>query len=211
MYQKKVNCASAVCLTTDCWTSHATTSFMAVTCHYIEENFMLTSELLDCFSFTDRHTSDNLAAELQRISSEWGVKDKVVACMSDNASNTKGAIKKAGWKHVPCFAHTLNLIVREGLKHIQDLVTKVKNIVEYVHRSTVATERLRATQQQMGLEQLKLKQDVITRWNSTYYMLRRFQQQKEAIIAILAQPESSSLDIRGVGYTSRCVRDIEGL
>lgn len=82
--------------------------------------------------------------------------------------------------------HTLNLIVRESLKPIQGILAKVKNVAEYVHRSTVATEQLKATQKQMGLEELKLKQDVITRWNSTYYMLKRFWLQKEAIIATLA-------------------------
>lgn len=82
--------------------------------------------------------------------------------------------------------HTLNLIVRESLKPIQGILAKVKNVAEHVHRSTVATERLKATQKQMGLEELKLKQDVITRWNSTYYMLKRFWLQKEAIIATLA-------------------------
>ncbi|XP_053556003.1 zinc finger BED domain-containing protein 4-like [Bombina bombina] len=178
----KVSNASAVCLTTDCWTSRTATSYMAVTCHYIDDNFKLLSSLLDCFSFTDRHTADNMAAELKNICEEWGITNKVVACVSDNASNIKAAIRQAGWNHVACFAHTLNLIVSESLKHIQETVTKVKSVVESVNRSTVATERLKATQKQMGLEELKLKQDVVTRWNSTYYMLNRFSDQKEAII-----------------------------
>ena len=67
----KVSNASAVCLTTDAWTSRTTTSFMAVTCHFIDEHFTLSSPLLDCFSFTDRHTADNLAAELTKICEEW--------------------------------------------------------------------------------------------------------------------------------------------
>ncbi|XP_068120743.1 zinc finger BED domain-containing protein 4-like [Hyperolius riggenbachi] len=181
-----VNDASAVCLTTDCWTSRTTVSFMAVTCHYINKDFKLMSSLLDCFPFTERHTADNLAAELQNICEEWGITNKVSACVSDNASNIKAAIQKVGWKNVACFAHTLNLIVRESLKKIQDTVAKVKNVVEYVHRSTIASERLKATQRQMGLEELRLKQDVVTRWNSTYYMLKRFLEQKEAIISTLA-------------------------
>ncbi|XP_053568415.1 E3 SUMO-protein ligase ZBED1-like [Bombina bombina] len=187
----KVSNASAVCLTTDCWTSRTTTSYMAVTCHYIDDNFKLVSSLLDCFSFTDRHTADNLAAELQKICEEWGITNKVVACVSDNASNIKAAIRQTGWNHVACFAHTLNLIVRESLKHIMETVTKVKSVVEFVNRSIVATERLKATQKQMGLAELKLKQDVVTRWNSTYYMLIRFSDQKEAIIATLALVNSS--------------------
>ncbi|XP_073470722.1 zinc finger BED domain-containing protein 4-like [Aquarana catesbeiana] len=182
----KVSNASAVCLTTDCWTSRTTTSFMAVTCHYIDDNFKLSSSLLDCFSFTERHTADNLSVELSKICEEWGITNRIVACISDNASNIKAAIRNVGWKYLACFAHTLNLIVRESLKSIQETVTKVKNIVEFVNRSTVATERLKATQRQMGLEELRLKQDVATRWNSTYYMLRRFLDLREAIIATLA-------------------------
>ncbi|KAI7811793.1 putative zinc finger BED domain-containing protein 1-like [Triplophysa rosa] len=54
-----------------------------------------------------------------------------------------------------------------------------------MHRSTVAAEKLKATQQQMGLPELKLKQDCPTRWNSTFYMLRRFLDNKDAIITTL--------------------------
>ncbi|XP_068130731.1 E3 SUMO-protein ligase ZBED1-like isoform X2 [Hyperolius riggenbachi] len=182
---ESVKDASAVCLTTDCFTSQTKVSFMAVTCHYIDKYFKRMSYLLDCFSFTESHSADHLAAELQRICEEWGITDKVSACVSDNESNIKAAIQKLGWKNVACFAHALNLIVRESLKPIQETVAKVKNVVENVHGSTIATEVLNAIQKQMGLEELRLKQDVVTRWNSTYYMLRRFYEQKEAIISTL--------------------------
>ncbi|KAK3888619.1 hypothetical protein Pcinc_007344 [Petrolisthes cinctipes] len=35
--QAELSKASAVCITSDSWTSRATSSFMAVTCHYIED------------------------------------------------------------------------------------------------------------------------------------------------------------------------------
>lgn len=164
----KVGSASAVCLTTDCWTSITTESYMAVTCHFIGNDYTLSTALLDCFSFSERHTVDNLAEQLKKISEDWSISEKVVACVSDNASNIKAAIKNVGWKHLPCFAHTLNLVVKEGLKAIQPVVDKVKHTVEYFHRSTVANEKLKATQQQMGLAELRLKQDVVTRWNILY-------------------------------------------
>lgn len=81
--------------------------------------------------------------------------DKIEACVTVNAHNISLAIHKTSWKHLPCFAHTVNLIVSGGLSVIQNTLNKIKAIVEYMHRSTVAAEKLKATQQQMGLPELK--------------------------------------------------------
>ncbi|XP_056617644.1 zinc finger BED domain-containing protein 4-like [Triplophysa dalaica] len=187
----KIKSASAVCLTTDCWTSLTTESYMTVTCHFIED-FQMTSYLLDCFVLTERHTAAHLASELARVTNEWGVGDKIVACVTDNASNIVSALKDhLHWDHIPCFAHMLNLIVRAALKEVQAILQKVKTIVEYFHRSTVASDKLKATQKQMGQETLRLKQDVATRWNSTYYMLKRFTEIKDPIISTLALTNAS--------------------
>ena len=59
-------------------------------------------------------------------------------------------------------------------------------MVEYFHRSTVASDKLKATQKQMGQEQLRFKQDVATRWNSTFYMLKRLIEVKDPVISTLA-------------------------
>ncbi|KAI4884502.1 hypothetical protein NFI96_023826, partial [Prochilodus magdalenae] len=143
------------------------------------------SVLLECFEISERHTADNLSEQLLRVAREWG-QDKVAACVSDNAANVVKAIQKTGWPHLFCFAHTLNPIVNSGIAAIKQTVEKVKAIVEYVHRSTVATENLKAAQKQLGLAESRLKQDCPTRWNSTYYMMLRFLENNDAIITTLA-------------------------
>lgn len=183
--RERVQKATAVCLTTDCWTSRVTTSYMSVTCHFIED-FSMSSCLLDCFEFSDRHTSENLAEELLRVAREWQVDGKVVCCVSDNAANITKAMKMLKWTHHPCLAHTINLIVRDALKVMKPTVDKVKAAVEYFHRSTVGAEKLKSTQRQMGMPELRPKQDCTTRWNSTFYMLKRFLESKDAIISTLA-------------------------
>ncbi|XP_051778436.1 E3 SUMO-protein ligase ZBED1-like [Erpetoichthys calabaricus] len=183
--QERVKKAPGVCLTTDCWTSRATTSNMSVTCHFIE-NYKMVTCLLDCFEFSDRHTSNNLAEELLKVAKEWDVENKVVCCVSDNASNIIKAIKILKWTHHPCLAHTINLFVRDALKVMKPTVDKVKAIVEFFHRSTTATEKLKSTQRQMGMPELKLKQECITRWNSTFHMLKRILESKDAVISTLA-------------------------
>ena len=43
----------------------------------------------------------------------------------------------------------------------------------------------------MGQEQLRLKQDVATRWNSTIYMLKRILEVKDTVISTLALVNAS--------------------
>ena len=171
--------AEAVSLTTDSWTSICTENYTAVTAHYVTADFCLGSCLLECIRYTERHTADNLCTELHRVITEWSLEQKLVAVVTDNAANVTAAIRQLqqmnefrAVKHLPCFAHSLNLVVQNALQSINDLNTKVKNIVTYFHQSTVAAAKLEELQEQMRPNKgpLKLKNDVVTRWNSTFHV-----------------------------------------
>ena len=105
----ELNHASAVCLTTDIWTSSISQSYMTVTCHFIDNSWHLKSYVLETVHLSVSHTAENIASELIRIANEWSISEKVVALVTDNASNAVAAARLTGWKHIPCFAHTLNL------------------------------------------------------------------------------------------------------
>ncbi|KAJ3585767.1 hypothetical protein NHX12_014485 [Muraenolepis orangiensis] len=77
-------------------------------------------------------------------------------------------------------------MVRDALKVMKTTLDKVKGMVEFFHKSTRATEKLKSTQRQMDMPELRLKQDCATRWNSTLYMLKRVLESKDAIISTLA-------------------------
>lgn len=181
----KVQLAEAVSLTTDGWTSVTNESYISVTAHYFYQN-KLESSLLDCYKYTESHTASNLCDELQRIVRDWQITNKIVAVVSDNAANIVAAIRQTGWKHIPCFAHTINLIVQSSLDIIKPIRQKVKLIVDFFRRSSQAAEKLKQMQKQLELPQLKIKQDVVTRWNSTYDMFRRILDIKEPLMSVIA-------------------------
>jgi len=176
----------AVCLTTDGWTSIKNESYLGVTGHFINENSLLQSVCHGCENFNERHTIENLSVFLKNIVCTWGIQHKIVAVVSDNAPNIVGAIKDSNFRHISCFAHNVNLVVQKGLKKIINVQKKVKSIVEHFKISSHAQSKLQDIQKQLGLSPLKLKQDVITRWNSTHDMFKRILEIKDAVVSTLA-------------------------
>lgn len=184
-----------IAITTDGWTSINTNSFIAVTGHFIDrESCELKSHILGCYNFEDRHTSVNLSTFLNKTFEDWNIAEKVKVAVSDNAANITAAINMNSWSHIPCFAHSLNLVAQSGLNEISDVHKKVKSIVEHFKKSTLATSKLKNMQIQMGHSIIKLKQDVTTRWNSTYDMFKRILETKEPLLCTIAViPKISSL------------------
>lgn len=122
-----------------------------------------------------RHTSEYIASMLLNTCKKWGIKsDRVTTVVTDNAVNMVNAIDTSFGKkkHIPCFAHTLNLVAQSVLQYLdlQNIVSKMKSIVTWFKQSCVASDELRKA----ITTETKLIQDVPTRWNSTYYMVNRF-------------------------------------
>ncbi|XP_047002335.1 E3 SUMO-protein ligase ZBED1-like [Schistocerca americana] len=136
-----------------------------------------------CSHFSGAHTSSNLSTALIKITDKFSLGGKILMVVTDNAPNLKNAISTIlKWKHFGCYAHTLNLVVQDALKNVQEVHQKVKTIVGFFKRRSSATERLLTCQQNSGKVNIrKLIQDVPTRRNSTLFMLERIVELSEAV------------------------------
>lgn len=180
-------------VTTDIWTSDNNRAYISVTSHFAHNN-QLTNAVLATKEIPETHTGINIAAALSDCFDEWDISQKIITIVSDNGANVKNAITEHLHKrHHPCVAHTLNLCLVEALhnktdenmKVIEPLIAKCRAIVGHFKHSVVASEKLKSMQRQMGLSELKVKQDVSTRWNSTLLMIERLILIKEPLSAVI--------------------------
>ncbi|CAH1114870.1 unnamed protein product [Psylliodes chrysocephalus] len=177
-----------ISLTTDIWTSDSTRAYITVTAHFVSED-VLCSGVLATRELPGSHTGENIGTALKNLFSEWDIENKIVAIVSDNGANIKNAITEhLQLHHVPCVAHTLNLIVSDSLKSetLEIIFKKCRNLVGHFKHSSLASDKLKSVQEQMRLPLLKVKQDVPTRWNSCFIMLKRLNEIKEPLCVALA-------------------------
>ena len=97
-----------------------------------------------------RHLGSKKTARLRilrrhskKIAQEWGISQKVVVIVADNAANVVANVRHTGWTHVPCFVHTLNLVVSEAIEadtKIHQLRKSCRDIVSFFHHSVKASE-----------------------------------------------------------------------
>lgn len=195
--------AEHVSVTTDLWTSIANEGILSVTCHFFH-NEKLIAPLLEVVKMEGSHNAENIASVsifnfhcldtyqfsvsissdincyycfqvLDATLSKWGVRSKCEAITTDNAQTMINAAVKLHIRHIPCFAHTLNLTVTDSfaVTCLDQILKKCKSIVTFFKMSTLASDKLRAIQRELNKAELRVIQEVPTRWNSAYHMLQR--------------------------------------
>jgi hypothetical protein len=92
--QRLNSCRSRVSITCDAWTSKNQLPFLAVTVHYIDENWDLQKDLLDFQYIPGSHTGANLASKIYEILENRDLTTRLLAITADNASNNDVMMKE---------------------------------------------------------------------------------------------------------------------
>ncbi|KAH9716312.1 BED-type domain-containing protein [Citrus sinensis] len=125
-----------IAITTDMWTAeNQTKAYMAITAYFIDDAWALRSILLSFLEVPGSHTGQVLCDKLMGSLLELNIERKLSSIIVDNAATNdrmidfmllaldKNDLILGGQKfHVRCCAHILNLIVKDGLSVIGDLI-----------------------------------------------------------------------------------------
>ena len=125
------NFEGRICLTSDIWTSWTHNGFLCITAYYIDNEWKLNKRIISFKIINAPHNGKNIASLINDEIIDFGIRDKIFTITLDNASNNDAAVSrlKRYWQikedqckifHVRCCAHILNLIVKDGLKHVDD-------------------------------------------------------------------------------------------
>ena len=106
--------------------------------------------------------------------SKWNIKkEQVHLIVRGNASNMVKAMADGDFENVGCFAHTLQLVLCDGIfsqRAIVNTLVVCLQIVGHFKHSPLAYDHLKTIQERLQLTKHWLKQNVSTRWNSTLYI-----------------------------------------
>jgi uncharacterized protein YchJ len=179
------NSTQTIALTTDGWTDNANHRFLSLTAHFIDVDWKLQSRCLDIIELDEAHTGEVIEEIIKERLQHYIVHDKkiiinVASITTDNGANMLKAVRLTTWNGIECFAHTLQLCIKDSLdgeEHgiFTSLLYKIRKYCSRIHKSSTAQRILIDIQKQNSpdLRPLVFIMDVKTRWNSTYLMLER--------------------------------------
>ncbi|XP_022031105.1 zinc finger BED domain-containing protein RICESLEEPER 2-like [Helianthus annuus] len=175
-----------VSLTSDCWTSNQTISYMCLTAHFIDCDWKLQKCIIGFNELAPPHSREVISDGIIECLIKWGIQDKISTITLDNASNNdratnilmsnfkgKGKLHFDGlFFHIRCCAHILNLVVQDGLGTIESSLVKIREDVKYLRKSSGRLLKFGEIAITIGTSTNRSScTDVKTRWNSTHHML----------------------------------------
>lgn len=197
----------SISITADAALLHNNESYMAVTGHYITDDWQLRDVVLAVFHMVENHTGEYISELLERVCEEWDCGNRLFGAVTDNGANyVKGMrINQRVTEELRCSVHTIQLALKDAAETVADidtLIKQTKDIVNKIRGSSTLRAALKE-EQQKHLEALgdacetshcySLINDVATRFNSICMVFSRMLKLKPAVQAICREKLDVSL------------------
>ncbi|KAF9603319.1 hypothetical protein IFM89_034668 [Coptis chinensis] len=172
-----------ICLTSDLWTSNQKLGYMCITAHFICTDWKLHKRVISFPMLPCPHTGKIISDAIYANLLGWNISDKIGTLTLDNASNNDVCVSRLKDQlfghdmlsrelfHLRCNAHITNLLVKDGLKHVESSLENIRESVRHVKYSPSKLQKFFETCQSLNMKEKRLPIDIQTRWNSTYLML----------------------------------------
>jgi len=111
------NESAAVCITTDIHMHKQGERrlYLSMTASLITPDWIMKTLTLADVQLVERHTMSVISTTLDDLAAKWGIKNKVLFCVHDGASNMAHTSATNAWSDVSCSAHKLHLCVTAAL------------------------------------------------------------------------------------------------
>jgi len=171
---------SKISFTIDMWTSISSLGILAITIHFINENWQFEHFVLDVLYIPAPHNALTIKNAVLEIADKFEVANRLIGITSDNESKMvagvrliKENLESSVFYHYRCAAHILNLVVGAAFEVniIPQVVKKLRNFISIVRNSSKQMDKLK---EYFRIENVNFKSplpDVTTRWNYKYYMI----------------------------------------
>ena len=88
--------------------------------------------MICAWQFDESHTAANISAAILSHVCFWEIEEKIVCIVQDNAANMIAGMNCANLKSLSCFAHSLQLIIKDGVltqPAVQQLLSTARLLV----------------------------------------------------------------------------------
>nr|XP_055032407.1 E3 SUMO-protein ligase ZBED1-like [Misgurnus anguillicaudatus] len=199
-----------VALSCELWKTTTNKTYMTTTCHLIDDAWTQMSFVLETTPLPEGYKPNNVVVQLFRIARNWRIENKIKVAIT-NVDGVKMELKNYGWEHIPCFAHTLDVVFKKTLEASSDwkgLITKCCDIAQYFSQNFEARAQLKVQQTKLQLSPDNLIESNGDQWLSTLKMLERITEQHKAIWEVIILTESENEEIK---KAIACLRVFQGV
>ncbi|XP_050386220.1 zinc finger BED domain-containing protein DAYSLEEPER-like [Argentina anserina] len=147
-----------ISLTADLWTSVVIDGYLTITAHFVNSEWRLEKRIINFCHMPPPHNGVALVDKVFTLIGEWGIEEKLFSITLDNATSNDSFVEKLKMRWTERDSHICH-------KDTED--------IKYIKGSEVRKQRFLQCVSQVGLggSRRGLRQDMPTRWNSTYLML----------------------------------------